>query len=378
MKYNKKRSFGLVKTQFVSFNKPFVLSSGHKIPSLTVAYETYGSLNSDKSNAILICHALTGDAHAAGYHNPDDRKPGWWDDMIGPKKAFDTEKYFVICSNILGGCKGTTGPNSINPLTNKPYGISFPIVTITDMVRVQKMLIDYLGIPYLKSVAGGSMGGMQVLEWMALYPDLVKSSIVIASTSRLSPQAIAFDAVGRNAIISDPAWNKGNYYKKKKKPDRGLAIARMIGHITYLSEESMFKKFGRKLQNKKLFSYDHSIEFQVESYLHHQGKVFVERFDANSYLYVTRAMDYFDLVVEYGSLEKAFEKGKGKTLVISFTSDWLFPPKQSLEIVHALQRVGRDVTYCNIESPYGHDAFLLEFCQITRLISNFLSSLEKV
>jgi homoserine O-acetyltransferase len=370
-------SVGIVETRTMVFAKPpalFPLACGRKIGPITVAYETYGRLNKERTNTILVCHALTGDAHAAGYHSAKDRKPGWWDDMIGPGKAFDTRKYFVVCSNILGGCKGTTGPGSVDPSTGKPWGVRFPVLTVSDMVRVQKELLDHLGIGTLAAVTGGSMGGMQVLEWMARYPEMVRSTIVIASTSRLSPQAIAFDAVGRNAVISDPAWNGGNYYKAKRKPERGLAIARMIGHITYLSEESMNRKFGRKLQNKERFSYDHSAEFQVEGYLEHQGSSFVERFDPNSYLYVTRAMDYFDLAADYGGLETAFRKGKGRALIISFTSDWLFPSKQSREIVAALQRVGRDVTYCDIDSPCGHDAFLLEFRQITRLIRNFLSS----
>jgi len=375
-KTDRTSSVGLVKTKFFTFATPpagFRLRCGKKLGPITVAYETYGELNPDKSNTILVCHALTGDAHAAGRHSAKDRKSGWWDDMIGPGKAFDTNRYFVVCSNILGGCRGTTGPISRNPATGKPFGVRFPMITISDMVRVQKALLDDLGIRTLAAVTGGSMGGMQVLEWMAAYPEMVRSSIVIASTSRLSPQAIAFDAVGRNAIISDHQWRGGDYYGRSV-PEKGLSIARMIGHITYLSQESMLRKFGRRLQDKNRFSYDLSAEFQVESYLHHQGTMFVERFDANSYLYVTRAMDYFDLAADYGGLDKAFKRLKGPNLVLSFTSDWLFTPAQSREIVDSLIRVGKTAAYCNIESTYGHDAFLLEFRQITRMIKNFLQS----
>jgi homoserine O-acetyltransferase len=370
-------SVGIVKTLHYTCAHPphqLLLTNGKKIGPLTIAYETYGKLNASKSNAILLCHALTGDAHAAGLHSPSDKKPGWWDEMVGPGKAFDTDRYFVVCSNILGGCKGTTGPNSINPDTNKPYGLAFPVITIRDMVEVQRMLLDHLGIESLFSIAGGSMGGMQVLEWMTRYPQRVKSAIVIASTSKLSAQALAFDIVGRNAIIMDPDWKEG-LYSHSKQPNKGLSIARMIGHITYLSDESMHAKFGRKLQGKKSYSYDFSTEFQVESYLNHQGQVFTERFDANSYLYVTKAMDYFDLADEAGgSLDQAFRDFHGRSLFLSFSSDWLFPPAQSEEIVSALAKQGKDVSYCKIESSYGHDAFLLEFRQITRLIKNFLDA----
>ncbi len=304
-------SVGTVKTNHFTFAAPpreFKLSTGKKLGPITVAYETYGTLNAKKENTILLCHALTGDAHAAGYHTESDKKPGWWEDMIGPGKAFDTNKYFLVCSNILGGCKGTSGPISINPRTKKPYGLDFPVITIRDMVKVQKQLLDYLGVKKLFSIAGGSMGGMQVLEWMSLYPEMVETAIVIASTSRLSPQAIGFDVVGRNAILMDPDWNDGKYYHRKI-PGKGLSIARMIGHITYLSDESMHKRFGRKLQNKKDFSYDFSTEFQVESYLNYQGIAFTERFDANSYLYITKAMDYFNLAEEFGGdLTSAFLK----------------------------------------------------------------------
>ena len=290
-------------------------------------------------------------------------------------KAFDTDKYFIICSNILGGCKGTTGPASVNPETGKPYGLTFPMITLEDMVKVQKKLVDYLGIKSLLSLAGGSMGGMQAMEWAINYPEMVRSAIIIASTSRLSAQGIAFNEVGRNAIISDPNWKDGNYYDSEL-PARGLAIARMIGHITYLSEESMHQKFGRKLQNKTELDFNFDINFQVESYLRYQGKSFVDRFDANSYLYITKAMDYFDIPQKYGSLTNAFKQSQAKFLVISFSSDWLFPPQQSKDIVKALMRIDKEVTYCDIESPYGHDAFLLEYKQQAKMVKGFLKSVN--
>lgn len=372
--YEAPDSVGIVKTKYVTFDDPaykLELDCGKTLWPVTVAYETYGTLSPNKDNAILIHHALSGDAHAAGYHSANDPKPGWWDTTIGPGKAFDTNKYFVICSNFLSGCKGTTGPNSINPETKKPYGLTFPVVTVSDMVKVQKKLLDYLGIDSLLSLAGGSMGGMQGLEWIIQYPQMVRSAIIIASTSRLAPQAIAFNEVGRNAITSDPNWNNGDYYGKHV-PHRGLAIARMIGHITYLSDESMHMKFGRRLQDKDSYGYDLASEFEVESYLHHQGDKFVERFDANSYLYITRAMDYFDLASKFGSLNKAFENVTSKVLVISFTSDWLFPSYQSKEIVKSLMNNDKDVSYIEICSSYGHDAFLLETEHMTKIIRSFL------
>ncbi|MEJ5284765.1 MAG: homoserine O-acetyltransferase [Brevinematales bacterium] len=374
-----KGSVGIVETKYVNFatnEKDYIkLDSGKKFGPITVAYETYGELNSDKSNAILVCHALSGNAHAAGFHKSMGHKPGWWDDVIGPGKAIDTDKYFVICSNVIGGCAGTTGPSSINPETGKPYGANFPVITIGDMVKVQKLLIDYLGIEKLLAVIGGSMGGMQALEWALRYPDNVLSSIVIAATARLSPQSIAFNAVGRNAIIRDENWNGGDYYGKVP-PSVGLSIARMIGHITYLSDESMHKKFGRRLQTRNEFGFDFSKEFQVESYLDYQGNKFVEIFDANSYLYVTKAMDYFDVAAMYGkgSLEEAMKLVKSRILVISFTSDWLFPPYQSQEIVNALLKQKKDVSYYNIESSYGHDAFLLEIDLEEKIISSFVDA----
>ena len=361
----------IVETKIYKIEEPIKLESGKELREVEVAYETYGDLNSDKDNAILLLHALTGDAHAAGYHE-GDKKPGWWNDMVGSGKAFDTDKYFVICSNMLGGCKGTTGPSSINPDTGKEYGLDFPVFTIEDVVKVQKKLVDYFGIKKL-IVAGGSMGGMQALEWVLDYPDVVSHVIFIASTPRLSAQGIAFNAVGRNAILSDKNFNNGDYYNSER-PEKGLAIARMVGHITYLSEESMHKKFARRFQDKDSPNFDFGIDFEVESYLAHQGQTFVDRFDANSYLYITKAVDYFDIAQKYGSLEKAFKDTKSKFLVITFSSDWLFPSSQSKELVNALMRNKKDVSYCEIQSPYGHDAFLLEFETQTKIIKSFLKS----
>ncbi|MEI7433331.1 MAG: homoserine O-acetyltransferase [Methanomicrobiales archaeon] len=370
-----KGSVGLVKTKYYHHSSPLDLESGETLPSFTLAYETYGTLNKEASNAILLCHALSGDAHAAGYHAGED-KPGWWDSVIGPGKAFDTGKYFVICSNVIGGCKGSTGPSSENPETKEPYGISFPVITIRDMVNAQKHLVDHLGINRLYAIAGGSMGGMQVLQWTVIWPDHVSKAIVIASTAYSTPQQIAFNEVGRIAITSDPAWENGNYYSQKSYdssgPFRGLALARMVGHITYLSNESMHEKFGRALQDKDQIGYNFSTDFAVESYLHHQGDTFTQRFDANSYLYITKAVDYFDLTKD-GSLAKGLAGVHGAFLVISVSSDWLYPPYQSQEIVSALAANDRDVRYSEIRSNFGHDAFLLESGQINYLISQFLS-----
>ncbi len=363
----------IVQTEFYTIDKKIKFESGVEFGPVTVAYETYGKPNEAKDNAILVVHALTGDAHAAGYHSENDKKPGWWDDLIGPDKAFDTNKYFIISTNILGGCSGTTGPSSMNPETGKPYGLSFPVFTIEDTVKVQKELLDYLGIETLYAVAGGSMGGMQAMQFVMSYPDMVKSAILIATTSRLSPQGIAFNAVGRNSIISDPNWNNGEYYDKSNKPDRGLSNARMIGHITYLCEEAMYNKFGRKLQDKDHYDFNFDVDFQVESYLQHQGQIFVDRFDANSYLYITKAVDYFDPASKYGSLLNAFKKSDAKYLIISFDSDWLFPSSQSKEIVNTLMNLGKDVSYCEIKSPCGHDAFLLEYDVQSKIIKSFLN-----
>jgi homoserine O-acetyltransferase len=369
-------SIGLVKTQYMTLFEPptaLELNCGSRLGPVQVAYETYGRLSPEKDNVILLCHALSGDAHAAGYHHADERKPGWWDNMIGPGKGIDTNKYFVICSNVLGGCKGTTGPGSINPETGKPWGLKFPVITIADMVRVQKAMIDRLGIKKILAVVGGSMGGMQVLEWATRYPEMVVSALPIATTARLSAQSIAFNAVGRNAIVADPNFRDGQYYDHPS-PSCGLGIARMIGHITYLSEESMHRKFGRSLRNAENYQYDFDSEFSVETYLDYQGQRFVERFDANTYLYITKAIDYFDLASAHGSLEKAFENVQSRFLTISFSSDWLFPPSQSRHIVQALLTSNKDVTYCNIESPYGHDAFLLEEQTLGAIISGHLDT----
>jgi homoserine O-acetyltransferase len=362
-------SVGIVETKFADLDEPLRLESGQTLPTYRIAYETYGKLNKERNNAILVCHALSGDAHAAGYHDGDDR-PGWWDNAIGPGKGFDTSNFFVICSNVLGGCKGTTGPSSPDPSTGRPYGIGFPVVTIKDMVNAQRALVDHLGIEQLFAVAGGSMGGMQVLQWSISYPERMKRAVVIASSAYSSPQQIAFNAVGRRAIISDPAWEGGDYYGRSS-PSNGLSLARMIGHITYLSDESMYTKFGRRLQNKEVRGYDFNTDFQVESYLSHQGDSFVKRFDANSYLYITKAIDYFDLNEEE-SLIKGLSRVRSSTLVIAVSSDWLFPPYQSQEIVTALSANNVKVKYAEIKSNYGHDAFLVEPGQLNYHLRQFL------
>ncbi len=363
-------SLGMVKTESVDLPGPLTLESGAVLSPVTIAFETYGKLNKEKSNAILICHALSGDAHVAGFHEGDD-KPGWWDAVIGPGKAFDTDHYYVICSNVIGGCKGSTGPSSRNPTTNTPYGAAFPVITIRDMVNAQKLLLNHLDITELYAVAGGSMGGMQALQWTVAYPDMIKKAIVIAATGYSTAQQIAFNEVGRKAIISDPDWNNGDYYGNRL-PSHGLALARMVGHITYLSDESMHTKFGRALQGKDEVGFDFSTEFAVESYLHHQGDTFTKRFDANSYLYITKAIDYFDLT-KHGSLTTGLSAVKAAFLIISVSSDWLYPPYQSQEIVIALTANECEVQYCEIRSNYGHDAFLLESGQINYLVGKFLS-----
>ena len=352
-----------------------MLESGHKLGPVDIVYETYGHPNEDRSNAILICHALSGDHHAAGVHGPHDRYTGWWDNMIGPGKGFDTNRYWVICSNILGGCKGSTGPGSINPATCEPYGLNFPVVTIGDMVVAQKQLIDHLQIPQLYAIAGGSMGGFQALEWTLRYPEMVRSVICIASAAKLSTQAIAFNAVGRSAITRDPEWKGGQY--DGKGPEKGLAIARMVGHITYLSELSLDQKFGRRLQSANRLSYNFDTEFAIESYLDYKGSTFTDRFDANCYLYITKAMDYFDIARSYGPLKEAFAKAAARFLFVSYSSDWLFPTAQSKEMVQALLSNGKDVSFIDIESPYGHDAFLLEEEKLTRILSGFLTGVGK-
>lgn len=368
------RSIGVVETKYFTFAHPpdeLKLESGERIGPITLAYETYGKLNKQKSNAVLIFHALSGDAHAAGFHKGDE-KSGWWENMIGPGKAFDTNKYFIICSNVIGGCRGSTGPSSKNPKTNKPYGLNFPIITITDMVNAQRYLIDYLGIDCLLSVAGGSMGGMQVLEWLVTYPQRVRSAIPIATTTRHSPQQIAFNEVGRQAIMVDANWKGGNYYGGPL-PTRGLAVARMVGHITYMSDKSMEEKFGRRFRgDKQLLKF--TADFEVEWYLQYQGNSFVKRFDANSYLYITKALDYFD-AARGKKLWEAFKGIKVKVLIMAFKSDWLYPAYQSQEIVKACKLAGLEAIYCEIDSTYGHDAFLLETEEETHLVKYFL---EKV
>ena len=351
-----------------------LLDCGRELGPVNIRYETYGKLDGAKSNAILILHALSGNAHVAGYLDGDKAEIGWWDSMVGPGRAFDTDRYFIVCSNVIGGCSGSTGPRSLNPESgnaSKIYNMDFPVITIADMVRAQHRLMRHLGIGKWLSICGGSMGGMQALDWAVEYPESVASVIPIATTSRLSPQGIAFNWVGRRAIMGDPNWNSGDYGDKV--PESGLAIARMLGHITYLSDKSMDEKFGRELQETENYSFDFSHNFKVESYLKHQGEKFVERFDANSYLYISRAMDYFDLSAKFGgSLAAAFSRTRAPFLVLSFSSDWLFPPYESLKIVGALRSNSIDVTYCDIKSIYGHDAFLLEVGVLERIISDFL------
>ena len=372
----KGNSVGVVETRYFTFAHPpeeFELESGEKLGPITLAYETYGKLNREKSNAILILHALSGDAHVAGFHD-GETAPGWWDEMVGPGKAFDTDKYFIICSNVIGGCRGSTGPASINPSTNKPYGLEFPLVTVGDMVNTQRHLIDHLGIDELLSVAGGSMGGMQVLQWMVSHPDRIRSAMPIATTIRHSPQQIAFNEVGRQAIMSDPRWNGGKYYDGQP-PARGLAVARMVGHITYMSDKSMAEKFGRRLKSNR-DDFKFTAEFEVEGYLQYRGNNFVKRFDANSYLYVTKAIDYFD-ASEGKKPGEMFQGVDAKVLVIAFKSDWLYPAYQSQEIVKACKLAGLEVTYCEVDSNYGHDAFLLETKEETHLIKFFLEKLYR-
>ena len=342
-----------------------------------MAYCTYGKLNADKSNAILICHALTGDQFAAS-RQPLTGKNGWWDLMIGPGKVLDTDKYFIVCSNVLGGCMGTTGPKDTDPKTGKPYGLNFPIITIADMVRAQALLQDYLEIESWFCVIGGSMGGMQALQWASAYPDRVFSAIPIACAARHSAQNIAFHEVGRQAVMADPNWQSGNYYASEEKPTAGLAVARMAAHVTYLSEAALHRKFGRNLQDRDNLTYGFDADFQVESYLRYQGINFVDRFDANSYLYITRAMDYFDLVEDHsGSLANAFEGTNTRFCIVSFTSDWLFPTSENKEIVHALIAAAANVSFVEVETDKGHDAFLLDTPEMFKTIDGFLRSSAK-
>jgi homoserine O-acetyltransferase len=373
---DKKNSIGIVETQYLTFGEEgsggLLLESGRRLSPVTLAYETYGRLNGEKSNAVLVLHALSADAHAAGFHE-DENEAGWWETMIGPGKAFDTEKYFVVCSNVIGGCKGSTGPSSIDPETGRPYALDFPVVTIADMVQAQRRLIDFLGIGKLLCVVGGSMGGMQTLQWVASYPERVRCAIPIATALKTSPQQIAFNEVVRQAIMADPEWKGGDYYEFGQ-PERGLALARMIGHITFMSDQSMEEKFSRKLKNGA-YSFRFAPDFEVQGYLRYRGDRFVKRFDANSYLYVTKAMDYFDLSGN-GLFPKA-AAADTRFLVISFRSDWLYPSYQSQDIVRKLKARQVDTTYCEVASTYGHDAFLLEVEEQTSLIAPFLEKTFK-
>jgi len=373
-------SVGIVETQSATLfaAAPLQLASGEALSPVDVAYETYGTLTPARDNAIFICHALTGDAHVAGLHAGEGKKPGWWDGLIGPGKTVDTNKYFVVCANVLGGCQGTTGPRSVNPLTGNNYGLDFPFLTVSDIVDVHSELVRHLGIEKLVTVIGGSLGGMQVLQWAAGQSQQIASAIVLASAPNLTAQGIAFNAVGRRAIYADPLFKDG-LYDEDNPPRFGLALARMIAHITYLSEDSIELKFGRRLQDSDEFAYDmlKETEFQIESYLHHQGKRFVQRFDANSYLYLTRAMDYFTMGTNRNELADRFADSDTRFLVASYTSDWLFPSSQSRELVSALLQARQHVTYEELESPYGHDSFLLEMDSLKRLVEPFLAQTQQ-
>src|SRR5499427_1652524 len=361
-------------SHIVHFNEKLPLDCGSGLEQFSVAYQTYGELNAAKTNLVLVCHALTGDQHVANLH-PVTGKPGWWETMVGPGKPIDTNRYSVLCANVLGGCMGSTGPSSTNPATGNPYGPDFPVITVRDMVRAQARLLDHLGIADVLCVLGGSMGGMQVLEWAASYKDRVFSAVPIACSARHSSQNIAFHEVGRQAVMADPDWCQGRYLEFGKVPRNGLAVARMAAHITYLSEEALHRKFGRSLQDLAAKTFSFNADFQVESYLRHQGSTFVDRFDANSYLYITRAIDYFDLAAEHGDvLANAFKGTKTRFCVVSFTSDWLYPTRESREIVQALNAVAANVSFVEIESDKGHDAFLLEEPELFATVGGFLGA----
>lgn len=363
---------GLVAWEDFHSRESFTFECGKTIPGFTLRYETYGRLNKAKSNAILICHALSGDHHCAGVHDLSERKPGWWNNMIGPGKPIDTRQYFVICSNCLGGCRGSTGPMSANPDTGEPYHLDFPQLTIGDMIHAQRRLMDHFEIEKLYAVMGGSMGGMQALEWGIRYPDRVARIIPLATTGRSSAQAIAFNAVGRSAIMQDPGW-LGGAYPDEEGPNVGLSIARMMAHITYLSDEGLEKKFGRARRSQQGQMEPFGIDFEVESYLHHQGQTFINRFDANTYLYFTKALDLFDLYAPTGNLEDAFRPLQARALVIGFSSDWLYPPSQNRALVHAMLRCGKHASYAEIDMPLGHDSFLVDAPDLDNLIRAFLA-----
>ncbi|MCE5393156.1 MAG: homoserine O-acetyltransferase [Acidithiobacillus sp.] len=371
-------SVGLVEPQDMIVAAEFPLACGQSLPGYTLRYECYGQLNARRSNAILICHALSGDHHAAGYHRPDDRKPGWWDNMIGPGKPIDTRRFFVVCSNFLGSCKGSTGPASINPATGEPWGLDFPMVTVPDWVRTQVALSDHLGIEQWAAIIGGSLGGMQVLQWAIDYPERLRHAVVIAAAPKLSAQNIGFNEVCRQAILGDPNFHGGRYYQQGPGPRQGLALARMIGHITYLSDDAMGQKFGRETRGGKALSYGFDVDFEVESYLRYQGQRFVDQFDANSYLYITKALDYFDPAASHGGdLVATVARAKAQFLVISFSSDWRFAPERSREIVQALFRAGLEVSYAEIQSRHGHDSFLLPIPQYHRVMGAYLERIAK-
>lgn len=354
---------------------PLQLDGGATLSPVTVGYETYGTLNAEGSNAVLICHALTGDQYVASTH-PITGKPGWWERLVGPGKLIDTDKYFVVCSNVLGSCLGTTGPWQENPATGKPWGTDFPVITVRDMVRVQAALMDTLGVEKLLMAIGGSMGGMQVQEWLTTFPERVHSAVMLATAPRHTAQNIAFHEVGRQAIMADPDWREGRYYDHDVKPAKGLSVARMTAHITYLSEDALTKKFGRNLQERDALTFGFDADFQVESYLRHQGSTFVDRFDANSYLYVTRALDYLDIAARHGGrLADAFKNAAHvRCCVISFTSDWLYPTAENKAIVHALNAAGVPVSFAEIESPFGHDAFLLDVPEMDHMLTGFVKA----
>ncbi|HZZ19596.1 MAG TPA: homoserine O-acetyltransferase [Opitutaceae bacterium] len=367
---------GIVRPRDFTYLGKFTFKSGQEIQGFTLRYETYGTLNATRDNAVLVCHALSGDHHCAGWHSETDAKPGWWNNLIGPGKAVDTRRFFVVCVNVLGGCQGSTGPSSVDPATGQAYGTRFPFVTIRDMVMAQKLLLDHLGVSELHAVMGGSMGGMTAMLFAIEFPIFTRRQIILASTSNESAQAIAFNEVGRQAIMQDPAWNNGDY-PREGGPRVGLAIARMMAHITYLSDAGMDRKFGRrKRESAGGEAYTFDAQFEVESYLRHQGQSFINRFDANSYLYITRAIDQFDPARAYGSLEKAFSPVQAESLVVGFTSDWLFPPEQNREIALALLRAGKRASYAELDTDLGHDSFLLESAELYNLIRGSLERPE--